>query len=257
MTDDVVSGATETTLEREPSSDDTQTEGEQPQEQEQAAPKEPVNWRQRQKEDAELNAHVQKEIARARTRWQRQQLRNSARAVAEANDPEAALGLAQHFANQEDDDDDEDGTPGEYTNDPRKIALIEQAQPHIERLLRLENGRATNPYYIALYQRVGGAEMDRRYAANPVEFANWVDDEIMDMRVSERVNKVGPSLAAAKATDDAHQRLRGMQTPLGGGTTGGTVLTLEAYDRMTPAERRELGRKNPRAIDEMIARASR
>jgi tripartite-type tricarboxylate transporter receptor subunit TctC len=65
----VVSGDIETPSQTEPSTTESETGGtEQPEPQ---TAQERIDWRKKQREDAELNAHVQSEIARARTRWQR------------------------------------------------------------------------------------------------------------------------------------------------------------------------------------------
>jgi len=249
----VVTDTTEDPSPADPSSVETQTEGsEQPPENQ--TPQEKIDWRRKQREDAELNAHVQSEIARARTRWQRQQLREHAKAATAANDPNYSRYVAQQVAAEQDEPDEGDAAP----HDADWARAADRVQPQLERLLQLDGeGRATNPYYVALHQRLGRAAMDKRYAEDPVGFVSWVDDQIMEMRVDEKVKKVAPSLAGAMAQDEAHSRLRGMPTPIGGSASANGALTLERYEGMTFDERQKLRKENPRAIDEMIARAAR
>ncbi len=249
MADDpnVVSDTTEAPS-QEPSSVETETEGT-----EQQTAQEKIDWRRKQREDTDLNAHVQSEIARARTRWQRQQLREHAKAAAAADDPNYSRYVAQQVAAEQDEPDED--SPA---HDADWAKAADRAQPQLERMLQLDaDGRATNPYYVALHNKVGRKEMDAKYAEDPIGFVNWVDDQIMEMRVDEKVKKVAPSLAGAMAQDEAHSRLRGMQTPIGGSGTSGGPLTVERYSEMTYAERQKLRKDNPRAIDEMIARAQR
>lgn len=212
-----------------------------------------IDWRAKQREDAELNAHVQSEIAKARTRWQRQQLREHAKAATEANDPNYSRYVAQQVAAEQDEPSDES-----EPHDVNWSQAADRVQPQLERLLQLDGqGQATNPYYVALHKREGRAAMDKRYAEDPVGFVNWVDDEIMEMRVDAKVRKVTPSVAGAMAQDEAHTRLRNQTAPLGGSNSANGAITLDQYNDMTFTERQELRKKNPRAIDDMIARAAR
>ncbi len=58
------------------------------------------------------------------------------------------------------------------------------------------------------------------------------------------------------ATDQVNQQLRRTGAPLTGGS-GSSALTPESYDAMTREQRDEIRRKNPKAIDEMVARYTR
>jgi hypothetical protein len=250
----VVSGDIETPSQTEPSPTETETEGDE-QQPESQTPQEKIDWRRKQREDVELNAHVQSEIARARTRWQRQQLREHAKAATEANDPNYSRYVAQQVAAEQDESDEGDGS---QPHDADWAKTADRVQPQLERMLQLDSdGRATNPYYVALHQRVGRAAMDKRYAEDPIGFVNWVDEQILEMRVDEKVKKVAPSLAGAMAQDEAHARLRGQPVPIGGSASANGALTLERYEGMTFEERQKLRKENPRAIDDMIARAAR
>jgi hypothetical protein len=247
----VVSGDIETSSQTEPSTTESETGGtEQPPEQ--ATVQERIDWRKKQREDAELNAHVQSEIARARTRWQRQQLRATAQHAAQNEDADTAMAVARHVAQEQDEPEEGEVRSVDWAR------AADRVQPQLERMLQLDSeGRATNPYYVQLHQKVGRAEMDKKYAEDPVQFVNWVDDQIMEMRVDEKLKKVAPALAGAMAQDDAHARLRGMPQPLGGSNSANGSLTLEMYEGMTFEQRQKLRQTNPRAIDDMIARAQR
>ncbi len=235
----------------ESSSVDTQADGTE-QAPEQQTPQERIDWRRKQREDAELNAHVQSEISKARTRWQRQQLRAAAQNAAQNQDADTALQIARHVAQEQDEPED-----GEV-QDVNWARAADKVQPQLERLLQLDgDGRATNPYYVRLHQQLGRAAMDKRYADDPVGFVSWVDDQIMEMRVDEKLKKVAPALAGAMAQDEAHSRLRGMPTPIGGSNSANGSLTLQQYEGMTFEQRQKLRKENPRAIDDMIARAAR
>lgn len=252
-TTEAVSTATETPVEGS-SSTDTQTEGQEQattQETAQQA-KERLDWRRIQREDADLNAHVQSEISKARTRWQRQQLRATAKSAADSENADAALDIARTIAQEQDEPDENEAHDADWSRSADRV------QPQLERLLQIDkDGRATNPHYVALHQREGKAAMDKRYAEDPVGFVNWVDDQIMEMRVDAKVKKVAPSLAGAMATDEANARLRGMPLPLGGSNSANGALTLQSYEGMTFEQRQKLRKENPRLIDEMIARAAR
>lgn len=249
-----VSDAQETSTEEESSSTDTQaTEQEaEPQTTEQ----ERTDWRRKQREDSELNAHVQSEIARARTRWQRQQLRAAAAAAVTSEDPQHARYVAQQVASEPDEPDDgDDSNPNGWT--PEQIDRAARIQPQLEDILELNSeGRSTNPYYVALHQQIGEKGMNERYAKDPVAFVRWVRKETMRMEVADEVKKVAPAYARGQASDDSNTRLRETRVPLAGSGGGGS-LTLESYERMGFAERQKLRKENPRAIDEMIARAAR
>jgi len=255
---DVVSEATEAAPSGEPSSLEPQTEGASNQEQPQATtqptepPKETPDWRKRQREDAELNAHIQSEIAKARTRWQRQQLRATAQHAAQNEDADSALHVARQIAQEQDEPEEGEVRSADWAR------AADRVQPQLERLLQInKDGQATNPYYVRLHQQVGRAEMDKKYAEDPAGFVNWVDDQIMEMRVDEKLKKVAPALARGMATDEVHKQLRGMGTPLTGGAAGGGALTLEKYSA-DPALRRKL-QSTPEGraqIDAMMSRAS-
>lgn len=203
--------------------------------------------------EAEFNVERQRDLARARTRWQRQQLREHAKAATEANDPQYSRYVAQQVAAEP----DEEADDGE-THDANWSQSADRIQPQLERLLQLDaQGQATNPYYVALHKREGRAAMDKRYAADPVEFVNWVDDQIMEMRVDAKLKKVAPSMAAALAQDEAHTRLRNQTAPLGGSNTANGTMTLEGFQSMTFAERAKFRRERPRDYDDIIARAAR
>jgi len=100
--------------------------------------------------------------------------------------------------------------------------------------------------------------LKEKYAEDPVAFVGWVDDQIMEMRVDEKLKKVAPALARGMASDEVHKQLRGMGTPLTGGANGGGALTPDRY-YSDPDLRKKLqstaeGRKQ---IDDMMARAAR
>ncbi len=243
--DEVVSTDTETSQD-ESSTSDTQTGSDQSQ------PQRNTDWRRTQREDPDLNNHIQSEIAKARTRWQRQQLREQAKAAAESPDPNHARYVAAQVAQEQDEPDEAEA------HDANWAQAADRVQPQLEHLLQVDkDGRAHNPYYVALHQREGRAAMDKRYASDPVGFVAWVEDQILDMRVNEKVNKVSPGLAAAQSQDAAHARLRNQAVPIGGSAGGGGALTVDRYHNMTFEERQALRKSNPRAIDDMIARASR
>ena len=244
--------ATEIPSQEESSSVEPQAEGQDTATEPQPPAKDRPDWRKLQREDAELNAHIQSEISKARTRWQRQQLRATAQQAAQNEDADTALAITRHIAQEQDEPDESD------TRDAHWAQSADRVQPQLERLLQLDkDGLATNPYYVQLHQRVGRSEMDKRYAADPVAFVHWVDDQIMEMRVDEKVKKVAPSLAGAMAQDEAHRQLRGMPTPLGGSNSANGALTLESYEAMTFEQRQKIRKENPRAIDDMIARSAR
>jgi len=255
---EVVSGATEAPSSEEPSSADTQAGANQTDPSQPATPpenqsaQERIDWRRKQREDAELNAHVQSEIAKARTRWQRQQLRATAQHAAQNEDADSALHVARQIAQEQDEPEEGEVRDADWAK------AAERVQPQLERLLQIDkDGRATNPYYVKLHQQVGREAMDKKYAEDPAAFVGWVDDQIMEMRVDEKLKKVAPALARGMATDEVHKQLRGMGTPLTGGAAGGGALTLEKYSA-DPALRRKL-QSTPEGraqIDAMMARAS-
>ena len=260
---DVVSGATEAPVSQEPSSPDTQTSGQQPDTEvssdapatEQKAPttQEKKDYRQLLRDDPDFNAFHQSELKKALNRIERQRLRATAKSATDNEDADAALHVARQIAAEQDEPDEGEAQSAAW------MTAANRVQPQLERLLQLDkDGRATNPYYVRLHQQIGRAEMDKKYAEDPVAFVGWVDDQIMEMRVDEKLKKVAPALARGMASDEVHKQLRGMGTPLTGGANGAGALTPDRY-YSDPDLRKKLqstaeGRKQ---IDDMMARAAR
>lgn len=218
-----------------------------------ATPQEKRDWRKEQRENADLNAYIQSEIAKARARDERRALKSTAKTAVETENVDVALDIARRIAAEPDEVDEDQQRSTAWQAKADKIA------PHLERLLKLDaTGQATNPYYVKLHQSVGKAEMDRRYDEDPEAFFDWADDQIQDMKLDEKLKKVAPSMARAIASDQTAEALKGMPTPLTGGTGGSGAVTVAQYNS-DPALRAKLrstpeGRKQ---IDEMMARASR
>jgi hypothetical protein len=242
---DAVSGATETPVEETEQSSSTDTQASE----EQEAPAVKADYRKLHREDPDLNAYIQSELAKARNKWERQQVRTRAAQIVEAGDKDAALDVTRYVANEQDEDEQVDTAWADKA---------ERVQPQLDHLLRLNaQGQATNEWYIRVHQKYGKAEMDKRYAADPLEFLNWVDDEIQDMRVEAKLKKVAPSLAEAMATDQVNRQLAKAGAPLTGGAGSGTGLSPEQWEAMTWQQRQEIRQKNPKQIDDMVARYSR
>lgn len=194
------------------------------------------DYRRLQKEDADLNSHVQKEIARARARWEKQQLKATAKTAVDQGDTVTALSLAQRIASEPDEVDEDDST-GHSVQWQQKANKV---QPHLERLLRIDdNGQATNPYYVKLFEKVGQKDLDARYAKDPGGFVDWLDDQLTDLRVDDMLRKKAPSLYEAGKLDGQNSALAGAPKPLNGTAAGGGKRwTPESAGKLSPAEYR-------------------
>lgn len=210
----------------------------------------PTDWRAKQREDASLNAHIQAEIARSKARDDRRALRNTANTAVTTADAAAAMEVSRRIAAEVD---DEEVAVTAWRKSADKI------QPLLERLLRIDStGQATDPFYVALHNAVGRAEMDRRYDEDPAAFYDWAEDQIAERKLDARLKKSTAALTAGIKSDAENAALKGAPAPLsGGGGSPGTV-SLDQYNS-DAATRRKLqstpeGRKQ---IDAMMARAAR
>lgn len=249
-TTEVVSGATETPADSSAdlsSSDGTQTDASTT---EQQAPKtEKPDFRKLLSEDPEFNAEFQRQVSETLKKRDRAALRKQAKQADATQDATEALRVVKEVANEHDED---EAAEADWTTRAARV------QPQLDRLFQQDGqGNSTNPWYEKLYQKFGGAELEKRYHADPESFAHWADDEILELRISERARKDAVALARGMATEEANRQLQGMPVPLSGGQGGSGPLTLARYEAMTFEQRQEIRTKNPRAIDEMIARAQR
>ncbi len=246
----VVSGSTEGAAEASPSTTDTQTAVVEPVVTAEPAATAPTDWRVKQREDASLNAHIQSEIARVRARDDRRALRTTAQTAVTTRNADAALEVSRQIAAEQDD---------EEVSDSAWRKSADQIQPLLNRMLRINaSGQATDPFYVALHQATGKAEMDRRYDADPAAFYDWAEEQISEAKLEARLKKVVPALTKGIQSDAENAALRGAPSPLSGGTGGSSVITLDQYNA-DPAVRRKLqatpaGRAQ---IDAMMARASK
>ena len=255
----VVSGATETApVTAEPSSASTQTtptEGAEPVEQT-AAPKtaaEKKRLRDLIKEDPELaaeyNAEVQKANAKAQKRWERQQLKLDAKAAVDADDPEAAIGIARHVATEPDDDDE---TP-DPTAGARKAAA-----------LNADKAFLADPDYAELFNSDGGKDTIQKLfkeIADPDALKTRLRAEgrrlAIKREVRDAIKASLPDIQKAAHEEAVNTTLKDLPVPLSGnaGVAGG--VTLDRYNS-DQGLRRKLqstpeGRKQ---IDDMMARAA-
>lgn len=236
---EAVSDDTEATSTEDESSDaSTQTEEQK---------EEKRSLRQLIREDPAYNAEFQRELSRAISRRERAATREAARSATAAGDKDAAATVAARVAQEQDDDDDE----GDHGWSPEKLAKLERVRPQLELLMDLdEQNQAHDEWYIRVYERVGKADIDRRLNEDPQAFARWLRNETD----KERLKSLAPSLAGAIKADEDNARLRRAPAPLTGGAGGGGSLTLSRYESMSPQERRDFAKKNPQAINDMVAR---
>lgn len=217
-----------------------------------AEKQERIDWRQKQREDPDLNAYIQSQLARDRQKRERQALKSTAKQAVETENVDTALEIARRIA-AEPDELDEDSQ-----RDQRWVTKANNIKPHLDRMLRMDaTGQVTNPYYIKLHQATGKAEMDRRYDADPEAFYDWAEDQIQEMKLDERVKKVAPGMAKAMAADATHAALQGVQSPLTGGTGGSGSVSIDQYN--SDAALRARLRSTPdgiKQINEMMRRAS-
>lgn len=161
------------------------------------------DYRRLQREDPDLNAHIQRELAKARKSWERNQLRSTAKSAVETEDADTALKLAAQIASETDDEDEDSGHTAQWSASAAKV------RPHLDRMLRLDStGQVTNPHYVALYNKVGKAEMDRRYAEDPEAFLDWASDQIDEIKFDATLKKRAPSLYQSGKADAENAALR-------------------------------------------------
>lgn len=206
----------------------------------------PVDWRARYADDADLAKFVQEEANRLyqknRDRERRAELKRMAQEAASAPDEETRAARAREVANRVAAEDD----PEDVSN----RAFTQKARTAETAIARLRN----TDEYSAIWKQHGKAEMDRRWHADPEEFADWVWEQVTDLRAEKRAKaKAGPMTEAA-AQDLANQRLRNLPTPMTGGagpSVGG--MSEERLLSLSHAERSKWKREHKSEYDELVA----
>lgn len=215
----------------------TEQAGDQPQ---------PTDWRARIKEDPELAKVIQEEANRifqkSRDRERRAQAKKLAQEVDTAPDTETraakAAELAKIVATEED--------PEERDN----AEFLTKARTAETAIARLRN----TDEYADVWNKHGKAEMDRRWHQDPEAFADWIWEQVTDLRAERRARGKADTLSEAKATDIVNQRLRNLPTPMTG-ATGPNVngMTLDRLLSLPHAERAKWKTEHKGEYDELVA----
>lgn len=185
------------------------------------------DWRKLLREDEEAKKILEEESNRLAQKWRdrdkRQEKRSRANKAVETSDAELALEIAGEVANEQDDD------------DVRQSDFLKKQQIATPILSRL----ARSPEYAEVYQREGKAAMDKRYAEDPDGFADWMLDQITDVRAAAKNKKTAPVLAEAMAEAQIAEALRNLPSPTIGAGGG---LGIGSYTQLTDEQRRDLKR---------------